>query len=62
LDIFDVSGRRVRTLVDASLPAGSHQVEWDSRGDSRESLSSGVYHYRLQAGSEAVERKMVLLR
>lgn len=62
LDVFDVAGRRVRTLVDGILPAGSHQVEWDSRGDDRELLSSGVYHYRLSAGGEHVERKMVLLQ
>lgn len=61
LDVFDVNGRRVRTLVDGMLPAGSHQVDWDSRGDNRESLSSGVYHYRLSAGGQMVERKMVLL-
>jgi hypothetical protein len=62
LAIFDVSGRRVRTLVDRVLPAGTHQVEWDGRGDDWKSLPSGAYLYRLHAGGEIVERKMVLLR
>jgi hypothetical protein len=62
LDLFDVSGRLVRRLIDGTMPAGNHQTTWDGRGDNGESLPSGVYHYRLSAGSEAVERKMVLLR
>lgn len=62
LDIFDVSGRRVRSLVDGVMSAGSHQVEWNGRGDRGQVLSSGVYHYRLSAGGEAVQRKLVLLQ
>lgn len=62
LDIFDVSGRRVRALVDRTLPAGDHQMQWDGRGENGESLPSGMYHYRLTADGEAVERKMVRLQ
>jgi hypothetical protein len=62
LDIFDVSGRLVRRLLDATLPPGSHAVDWDGRTNGMESSPSGVYLYRLQAGREVVERRMLLLR
>lgn len=62
LDVFDVTGRLVRRLVDGTLPAGDHAVEWDGRTDAAASMPSGVYLYRLEGGGEAVERRMLLLR
>jgi hypothetical protein len=61
LDIFDVTGRLVRRLVDETLPAGNHAVEWDGRTNGMASMPNGVYLYRLEAGGEAVERRMLLL-
>jgi flagellar hook assembly protein FlgD len=60
--VFDVTGRLVRRLVDGTLPAGDHAIEWDGRTDAMGSMPSGVYLYRLEAGGEAVERRMLLLR
>ncbi|NNE44241.1 MAG: T9SS type A sorting domain-containing protein, partial [Gemmatimonadetes bacterium] len=57
LEVFDVGGRRVATLVDGRLPAGDHVYAWRP-----EALASGVYHYRLQVGGESVTRRMVVLR
>ncbi len=62
LELFDVSGRSVRRLLDGTMSAGRHQVTWDGRGENGEVLPSGVYHYRLSGGGEAIERKMVRLR
>ena len=53
--------RLVRRLLDGTLPAGDHAVEWDGRTDAMGAMPSGVYLYRLEAGSEAVERRMLLL-
>ncbi|HWN82264.1 MAG TPA: FlgD immunoglobulin-like domain containing protein, partial [Candidatus Udaeobacter sp.] len=61
LDIYDVTGRLVRRLVDGTLPAGDHAIEWDGRATGMASMPSGVYLYRLEAGGEAVERRMLLL-
>jgi FlgD Ig-like domain len=62
LDIFDISGRLVRRLLDATLPGGNHPVDWDGRTNGMESSPSGIYLYRLQAGGAVVERRMLLLR
>ncbi len=62
IDIFDILGRKVRTLMKGTKSAGSHRVEWDGRDDSGEIASTGVYLYRLQAGEFVQTRKMVLLK
>lgn len=61
--IYNVAGELVRTLVDDVLPAGElHTAEWDGRSDGGESVSSGVYFYRLESQSYTRTRKMVLLK
>jgi len=62
LDIFDVSGRLVRTLVDANVTADRYEVVWDGRNDAGAAAASGVYLYRLTSDGQELERKMVLLR
>ncbi|MFO7581922.1 multicopper oxidase domain-containing protein [Guyparkeria sp.] len=63
LDIYDVAGRRIATLVDDMLPAGSQSVTWDGRDSKGEGVASGVYFYRLSvAGQQSLVRKMVLLK
>lgn len=57
LKVFDVSGREVETLLNKKLDAGQHEVEFNA-GD----LPSGVYLYRLEAGSQTDTRRMVLLK
>ncbi len=62
LEVFDASGRRVRTLSQGWRPAGSHRVEWDQRDRHGSLVRAGVYLYRLRsAGSGVVERKLVVL-
>src|ERR1039458_9883562 len=55
--VYDVLGREVGTLVDETLKAGSHSLMFDG---SR--LASGVYFYRLSAGSFSAIKKMLLLK
>ncbi|MEZ4700786.1 MAG: T9SS type A sorting domain-containing protein [Rhodothermales bacterium] len=57
LEVFDLIGRKVQTLVDGTLAAGQHSVSF-SAGE----LPSGMYLYRLTAGSDVQTRKMVLLK
>ncbi|SMO54921.1 Por secretion system C-terminal sorting domain-containing protein [Gracilimonas mengyeensis] len=58
LEVFDVTGRKVATLVDGQrLSAGSHRASFDASG-----LSSGVYFYRLETGGQTLTRKMLLVK
>jgi len=60
--VYDVSGRLVRTLVDGVQSAGAHETRWDGRDERGQIVSSGVYFYRLEAGTFTQTRKMVLLK
>ena len=62
LSVFDVAGRRVATLRSGREPAGIHAVVWDGRSALGETVSSGVYIYRLRAGEAVLTRKMILLK
>ena len=57
LKVYDLLGREVSTLVNEYKPAGSYNVSWNAAD-----FPSGVYYYRLQAGSEIQVRKMVLMK
>jgi hypothetical protein len=62
LVVYDVTGARVRTLVDGALPAGRHDAKWDGRNDARQPVGSGVYFYRLASAGKTLTKKMVLLK
>jgi hypothetical protein len=57
LRVFDALGREVATLVNDEFLAGRYSKKWDASG-----LPSGVYFYRLQAGSFVETRKLLLLK
>ena len=63
LTVYNVVGQVVRTLVAEHQAAGRYLVAWDATNDNGQSLSAGVYFYRLQAGGEFhAVRKMLLLK
>ena len=63
LVIYDITGRVVRTLIDGQeYEPGLYKVQWNGKNDYGEYVASGVYIYRLQAGSFTATRKMVLAR
>ena len=57
LRVYDVVGREVATLIDATLPAGVHTVHFDASA-----LPTGTYFYRLESGAQTFTRKMVLVK
>jgi len=61
LEIFNVSGRLVKTLVVGKMDAGNHAVMWDGRNEKGKLLPSSVYFYRLKAGDFTDIQKMILL-
>jgi hypothetical protein len=62
LQVFDLGGRLVRTLVADKMPMGRHKVVWDARDDHSKNVASGVYICRLRAGHFTATRKMVVLK
>ncbi len=62
IDVYDIAGRKVVTLLDDSLGAGQHFVEWTGRDAAGQRVASGIYFYRMNAGEEQLSRKMVLLK
>jgi len=59
LVVYNVLGRKVRTLLDDSRPAGLWDVIWDGRNTSGSMVSSGVYVIRLQTGAQDIRRRMI---
>jgi hypothetical protein len=57
LDIFDINGRKVAVLVNESQPAGSYSVTFDASG-----LGSGLYIYRITAGSFTQTKRLMLVK
>ncbi len=62
LQIYDVTGRQVRILLDAEQTAGEHSVVWDGEDDFGQSLANGIYLCRIMAGKEVQHRKMILAK
>jgi serine protease AprX len=62
LEVFDVRGARVATLVDEIKSPGEYTISWDGLGDGGNPVASGVYFYRLRVPGQALTRKLVLIR
>ncbi|HYW67985.1 MAG TPA: FlgD immunoglobulin-like domain containing protein [bacterium] len=62
LQIYDVSGRLVRTLVEGQQPSGKRTVNWDGRDDEGQPVAGGIYFSRMTAGERSDMAKMILLK
>lgn len=62
LQIFDIKGRLVKTLVTGQVEAGVHAINWNATDNAGAPVASGVYLYRVQAGSFTKINKMTLLK
>ena len=62
IEILNILGQKVRTLVDGEKPAGVYRVIWDGEDNSGHPASTGVYLYRLRAGDVVQTKKMLLLK
>jgi hypothetical protein len=62
IEIFNILGEKIKTLVDQYLKAGHQTVEWDGKDELGEEVASGVYFYRLQTKDFTQTKKMVLIR
>jgi len=62
LDIYDLMGRNINTVINQNQSAGRHFVTWNANDYLGNQVSAGVYLYRLQAGNMIFTRKMVLMK
>ena len=57
IDVYDMRGRLVETLIDQNMLAGYHSITWNAS-----SYSSGVYFIKMQAGSNIRTQKLMLVK
>jgi hypothetical protein len=62
LAVYDLQGRRIRTLIDEPLAAGPHDLMWDGRDDAGHQAASGTYVYRLTTNGSTLSHKMTLVK
>ena len=62
LILFDVLGRRVRTLVDAHQKSGEHLAVWDATDEAGRAVAAGVYFVKMTAGDESFIQKIMLVK
>ncbi len=62
LEIYNLLGQKVRTLVNGYVPAGYVSTSWDGLDQNGREISSGTYIYRLQTGDQVFSKKMVLMK
>jgi hypothetical protein len=62
LKVFDILGREVRTLLNGDVAAGINTVQWNGRNNAGQMVSTGVYIYRIEAGSNISTKKMMLMK
>src|SRR6185503_12622225 len=61
LALYDLAGRRVRTITDRELPAGRHALTWDGVGEQGERAAAGLYWLRLAAEGRVLSRRIAVL-
>ncbi|MFQ6008298.1 MAG: FlgD immunoglobulin-like domain containing protein [Candidatus Zixiibacteriota bacterium] len=62
LDIYNILGQYVKTLMDKNLAPGNYQVEWDATNNDGQRVATGIYLYRLQVNRESKTKKMLFLK
>jgi hypothetical protein len=62
LDVFDICGAKVATILDGSLAPGVYSVIWDGKNSNGQTVSSGTYLYRLTDGANIQTKRMTLLK
>jgi len=62
LEVFNSKGQKVKTLVNETMSADNHTVDWNGTDDSGKAVSSGIYFYKMRASSYNETKKMVLMK
>lgn len=62
ITIYNITGEKVRILIDAAMEAGFHEVLWDGKSEFGQSVSSGIYIYELRSEGKKLTKKMLLTK
>lgn len=62
LEVFNILGQRVKTLMNEVLAAGTHRVTWDGTDQFGRQVSSGIYTYQIEAGHHRASRQMLMVK
>jgi len=61
LDIFNIKGQKVKSLINDNLDKGQHSAFWNGKDDNNKQVSSGIYFYKLSTGNFSSTKKMILI-
>jgi len=62
IDIFNVKGQKVRTLINEHVTAGDHSLVWNGTNNNEQKVSSGIYFYKMKSGNYSATKKMILMK
>ena len=62
VDIFNIRGQKVKTLVNKHLISGQHEIMWNGKNNNNQEISSGIYFYKIKAGEDTKTNKMLILK
>ncbi len=62
IDIYNVKGQKVRSLLNENREAGTHSVVWNGKDDNGKNVASGVFFYRMKSGKYSSTKKMILMK
>jgi flagellar hook assembly protein FlgD len=62
IEVFNIKGQKVKTLVNEHMTAGDHNVVWNGKDANNKSVSSGIYFYKMKSGNDSSTKKMILMK
>ena len=62
IEVYNIAGQRVKTLVNGNMDAGYHQIAWNGRNDAGQRVANGVYMYRMNSGSFVATKKLLMVK
>jgi flagellar hook assembly protein FlgD len=62
IDVYDILGHQITTLLSKTMPAGYYEVSWDGRDQYGRSVSTGIYFYTLNTGKTRIVKRMLFIK
>jgi hypothetical protein len=62
IEVYNIAGQRVKTLVNGNMNAGYHRVSWNGRNSAGQKVANGVYMYRMNSGDYTATKKLLIVK